>query len=319
MKWIRLWIEETLKGTTFDELNLAERGGWFSLLILAGNSQTPGIIEIRKGKPYKLETLAELINCSVEELKTIIEKLVTVGKIKVLDDGRIQIVNWDKYQTHYEKYIKKSKNPHPTDPTANADLIHINEYPLNSNSLTDVNGDKITIDKIRKDKIRKDKIRLNINGMEKENSKPGKSNKSPPINQQIAELRKKYGDDAVDYVLSLLYEKLKENRINRPARLIPYLQAVLDTTLPEEVKIWKEQKLRAELKEAKARYPQIAMSLDWQLWENLPEDKKRECLREIGQKYREAGIKRPSKEALIVLCIEKLKEDLKHGREEKQK
>ena len=110
MKWIRLWTDEVLKGTTFTELTLSERGLWWSLLLLAGDSMTPGIVELRKGVKYPQETLAIMVNCDRKTLRKGIEKLISVGKISHTNDGRIIITNWRKYQTRYEKYYKNKGN-----------------------------------------------------------------------------------------------------------------------------------------------------------------------------------------------------------------
>lgn len=110
MKWIRLWVDEVVKGTTFDELNLAERGLWWSLLLLAGDSLNPGIVEIRREVAYTHETLASVVNCDRKILAKYIKKLISVGKIAQLKDGRLQIINWKKYQTRYEKYYKNNAN-----------------------------------------------------------------------------------------------------------------------------------------------------------------------------------------------------------------
>lgn len=110
MKWIRLWVDEVVKGTTFDELNLAERGLWWSLLLLAGDSLNPGIVEIRKEVAFTHETLASVVNCDRKILRKYIKKLISVGKIAQLKDGRLQIVNWKKYQTRYEKYYKNNND-----------------------------------------------------------------------------------------------------------------------------------------------------------------------------------------------------------------
>jgi len=109
MKWIKLWVKETFYGTTFQELNVTERGIWFSLLILAGLGQTDGIIELRKGVAYPLETLATLINCKKTLLQKTLDKLINVDKIYILPDKRIGIKNWNKYQSRYEKYYKKKR------------------------------------------------------------------------------------------------------------------------------------------------------------------------------------------------------------------
>lgn len=109
MKWIRLWTEEIFYGTTFQELNVTERGVWFSLLVLAGLGKSHGIVELRRGIGYPLSTLAVLINCEEKLLKKTLNKLCSVSKIKILKDKRIKITKWNKYQTRYEKYYKQRK------------------------------------------------------------------------------------------------------------------------------------------------------------------------------------------------------------------
>ena len=119
VKWLRLWVDEILKGTTFDELSLSERGLWFSLLLLAGNSLTPGIVEMRKAVKYPHETLATLVNCDRKTLQKGIKKLISVGKISLLKDGRISITNWSQYQTRYEKYYKNPNSEQEEKPKKN--------------------------------------------------------------------------------------------------------------------------------------------------------------------------------------------------------
>ena len=113
MKWIRLWTEEIFYGTTFQELNVTERGVWFSLLVIAGLGKSHGIVELRRGIGYPLSTLAVLINCEEKLLKKTLNKLCSVSKIKILKDKRIKITNWNKYQTRYEKYYKQRKKGSP--------------------------------------------------------------------------------------------------------------------------------------------------------------------------------------------------------------
>lgn len=109
-KWIRLWVEETFHGTTFQELNATERGIWFSLLIMAGLGQNEGKVELRNGIPYPKKVLATLISVPKNTLLRTLNKLEQVQKITLNGDGIITITNWDKYQTRYEKYYKGRKN-----------------------------------------------------------------------------------------------------------------------------------------------------------------------------------------------------------------
>lgn len=110
MQWIRIWTHKTLQSTTFQELDLLERGMWFSLLIMAGsNERNQGIVELRDGIAFSPQTLAELLGCKTRELNKAIKHLKTVEKIEILPDGRIKIVNFEKYQTRYVKYYKDKK------------------------------------------------------------------------------------------------------------------------------------------------------------------------------------------------------------------
>ena len=111
MQWIRIWTHKTLQSTTFQELDLLERGMWFSLLIMAGsNDRNLGIVELRDGVAFSPQTLAELLGCKTKELNKAIKHLKTVTKIEILADGRIKIVNFKKYQTRYVKYYRDKKD-----------------------------------------------------------------------------------------------------------------------------------------------------------------------------------------------------------------
>lgn len=117
MKWIRLWTEETIKGTTFQELDVTERGIWFSLLAMAGTSLSPGIVEIRKGVGYSIKFLAEFISCDEKILQKTLKKLQKFRKIELLKDKkRVKIVNWEKYQTRYAKYYKDKQDNELSNP-----------------------------------------------------------------------------------------------------------------------------------------------------------------------------------------------------------
>ena len=51
-RWVKLWTQETLYGTTSEELKLDEQAIWFKLLALAGDSPEPGRVEVAPGLPY---------------------------------------------------------------------------------------------------------------------------------------------------------------------------------------------------------------------------------------------------------------------------
>ena len=105
MRWIRLWTDETINGTTFTELTAEQRGVWWSLLILAGYSPVPGVICIAPGIPYTRGQMAGFLKLPLDVLTRSIEHLASpeVKKIVINQDGTIAIANWNKYQTEYDR------------------------------------------------------------------------------------------------------------------------------------------------------------------------------------------------------------------------
>ena len=91
MKWMRLWIAEIFYGTTFNELDITERGIWFSLLVMAGLPPNFGIVEMRDGVPYPIDVLATQISCDRKILEETLKKLASksIKKITILKDNPI--------------------------------------------------------------------------------------------------------------------------------------------------------------------------------------------------------------------------------------
>ena len=110
MKWIRLWVDETLNGSTFEELRSTERGVWFSLLPLAAIGQPPhGTIKVCDDIGYTNKQIASLLKVDLTILAEALEILKHVGKISISDTNVITILNWHKYQTEYERQKKYRK------------------------------------------------------------------------------------------------------------------------------------------------------------------------------------------------------------------
>jgi hypothetical protein len=110
MRWFKIWVDELMTGTTLKELDGDEFKVWIYLLCYASKSKNnPGIVEICDGVPYPVETLATLLLYPVDKFKKILKKLEEVEKIKILPDGRIEIPNFKRYQSIYERYYKQKK------------------------------------------------------------------------------------------------------------------------------------------------------------------------------------------------------------------
>ncbi len=97
LRWVKLWTQETLYGTTAKELTPDERAVWFGFLCLAGDSPVRGVICVAPGVPYIHSQLSKLLNVPPNLLRKAIQTLISTGKIEVSDAG-IAIKNWSHYQ-----------------------------------------------------------------------------------------------------------------------------------------------------------------------------------------------------------------------------
>jgi len=96
-RWIKLWVNECLRGSIRFELQADERCVWYELLLMARESRTPGIIQATPGVPYPLTWVAHTLNITEELLERTLQRCQMTDRI-ALNGGSIQIVNWEKYQ-----------------------------------------------------------------------------------------------------------------------------------------------------------------------------------------------------------------------------
>lgn len=113
-RWIKLWTQETLYGTTIKELEPAERWVWLGFLALAGDSIEPGKIQAAPSIPWTDAQLAQLLGISTSVLQSAKAKMVEHGKITI-NSEIIIIANWEKYQSEYDR-TKKYKHTPPSTP-----------------------------------------------------------------------------------------------------------------------------------------------------------------------------------------------------------
>lgn len=113
-RWIKLWTQETLHGTTLKELEPDERAVWFEALCAAGDSVKPGFICVDEDTGLTDKQLASLFKVPMELLKRALTKLQSeaVHKIKLNHDGIIEICNWERYQSderreYLREYMRK--------------------------------------------------------------------------------------------------------------------------------------------------------------------------------------------------------------------
>lgn len=111
-RWVKLWTQETLYGTTSSELDPAERWIWIGFLLLAGDSPVPGTICAAPDVPFTDEQLAKILRVPMTHLVGAKAKMLTCGKIDLNGSG-IQIHNWSHYQADYvrvQQYRQRVSN-----------------------------------------------------------------------------------------------------------------------------------------------------------------------------------------------------------------
>ncbi|MBA7560213.1 hypothetical protein ES708_01835 [subsurface metagenome] len=109
-RWVKLWTQETLYGTTSQELELDEQAIWFKLLALAGDSPEPGQIEVAPNIPMTDEQIAGVVKAPLDVWQRTKERLQAPDVEKIsINQGIIHIENWDKYQGEFDKteYMKE--------------------------------------------------------------------------------------------------------------------------------------------------------------------------------------------------------------------
>jgi len=109
--WVKMWVNECLRGSVRFDFTPAERGVWYDLVILAGNCRIPGVISANESTPYPHSYIAGLLNIDPGLLETTLEKCKRSDRIKETKRG-IELVNWEHYQSEYERqkpYREKKK------------------------------------------------------------------------------------------------------------------------------------------------------------------------------------------------------------------
>ena len=102
--WIKIYVDQCLRGTMMDEMqDPAERFVWFGVLLLAGDSAYEGKISLTEDMGYSDEQLGSMLKCDPQLIKRAKKKMVKFDKIKILKNNIIQIVNWKKYQSEYQR------------------------------------------------------------------------------------------------------------------------------------------------------------------------------------------------------------------------
>jgi len=108
--WIKLYVNQCLRGSMMEELANEERWAWIGLLLLAGDCPVEGEIGITNEIGYTDEQIAKMIDVPTEIFCRAKMKMIGVNKISLGDNNIIRIVNWKKYQSEYgrQRIYRKS-------------------------------------------------------------------------------------------------------------------------------------------------------------------------------------------------------------------
>jgi hypothetical protein len=112
--WVRLDCQGVLHGSINYIFNLSEQAVFIKMIAMAEvYGPEPGLISDNEGKALPLEFLAHELHCSLEVLKSVIEKGKKDKSIEESAEG-IHLVNFSNYQfTEYDRqkpYRDKKKD-----------------------------------------------------------------------------------------------------------------------------------------------------------------------------------------------------------------
>ena len=123
--WIKLFVDQSLRGTMMIELKPAERWVWIGFLLLCGDSPFDGQISVTETMGYTDEQLAALLQCNAETITSAKSAMVEHNKISVDMFGVIKILKWNRYQSEYarQKRYRTGKSGDSTT-KGDTDVLH---------------------------------------------------------------------------------------------------------------------------------------------------------------------------------------------------
>jgi hypothetical protein len=106
--WVKLWVDQCLRGSMIAELTPEQRWIFVGLLLLAGDSEVAGTLFRRKDANGELVGpsdfyLADTLGVQEEAIGPALDRMIEKTKISRDAQGVIRIVNWSKYQSDYER------------------------------------------------------------------------------------------------------------------------------------------------------------------------------------------------------------------------
>ena len=89
----------------------SQRWGWIGLLLLAGDSLTPGYVGISDEIGYNNEQLCKLI--ATDEMNLINTLRAMKKSVEISENKVIKILKWEEYQSEYQRQSKYRQGYNP--------------------------------------------------------------------------------------------------------------------------------------------------------------------------------------------------------------
>lgn len=118
--WIKLFVDECLRGTIREDLTAEERGVWYDFLVLAGANRVRGCISANETQGYTVARVAAILNVKENIISRCVGKFLEQGRITIDDRDIISISNWDGYQYSSYDRQKPSRQSKPEKPEESA-------------------------------------------------------------------------------------------------------------------------------------------------------------------------------------------------------
>jgi len=197
LRWVPLWIDSWLYGSTRNELTNEERALWIDLLALAGKDQ--GFIRANENIPYPPEQLAGLLRQPVELLNKTIERCVETQKLTRLENGALYVTSWLTYKLTPQYRRKLVPGP-----------------------VEEKEEERTKEEEIKKEESRGEESKGKGNTVSKKGNIVSKKRNNPPPNNNLPDIPKNLPFDVKDKLIIQRKEIRKLERVLNDEKEIKY-------------------------------------------------------------------------------------------------
>ena len=118
-RWVKLWTNEWLDGTTRFQMSDVQRAFWIDLLAMAGRGRVPGFVAAgRDGDAivgYPVAKLQGLMSSPID-VEATLKLFERTGKVRVIVTSpgppeliAVELLNWKKYQSDLDRQAERQR------------------------------------------------------------------------------------------------------------------------------------------------------------------------------------------------------------------